>query len=144
MFDHDELLEVAPAQTIEVDRQRILAIDDDRDQVETMAYALRRQGFDVLTAHSIQAGRMAVDVYRPHLIILDIRLPDGCGLELCQDLADDTARCHIPVIVLSGMERSGVVRQARAAGCHFFLRKPYDPNALLLLAENAIGRESVW
>jgi CheY-like chemotaxis protein len=137
---HDEtIMELEPTPCPDALRRRILVIDDDQDQVETLAHALRRQGFDVLSAHSIRAGQAALAVALPELIIMDIRLPDGDGLTLCQQLADDPQTCEIPVIVLSGMERSDIVRRARAAGCLFFLRKPYDPNALLLLAQTALG-----
>ena len=61
------------------------------------------------------------------------------ALPLCQHLADDPTTCQIPVIILSGMEGPDIVRNARAAGCLFFLRKPYDPNALLLLTRDALG-----
>ena len=71
---------------------------------------------------------------------MDVGLPDGDGLMFCQRLADAPETCEIPVIILSGMDRADMVRQARAAGCQYFLRKPYDPNALLLLARHAIDR----
>jgi DNA-binding response OmpR family regulator len=124
--------------------RRILIVDDDRDQADTLAYALCKQGFDPLLAHTLQAGRVAVELHQPSLIIMDIRLPDGDGLSLCQQLADEPQTCQIPVIILSGMERPDIVRDARAAGCLFFLRKPYDPNALLLLARDALGLGKEW
>jgi len=135
----DTTIELDPISDETHVRQRILVIDDDREQTETLAYALRRQGFDVFTAHSFQEGLAAVELHRPQLLIMDIRLPDGDGLSLCERLADNSSTCEIPVIILSGMEGPNIVRRARSAGCHFFLRKPYDPNALLLLAESAIN-----
>jgi len=138
MLSDDTTLELEPVSNTGAVPRRILVIDDDQDQVETLAIALRRQGFDVQTAHNLRAGRAAIDLYLPELVIMDIRLPDGDGLSLCQQLTDDPATCEIPVIILSGMERSDIVRRARAAGCQYFLRKPYDPNALLLLAQSAI------
>lgn len=142
---HDETtLELEPAETHPAEKVRILLIDDDQDQVEALAFALRRQGFEVPTAHSVETGRRAIEIHRPHLVIMDIRLPDGDGLSLCQELADSPTTCELPVIILSGMERSDIVRRARAAGCEFFLRKPYDPNALLLLAESALGDHGRW
>jgi DNA-binding response OmpR family regulator len=144
MMQDETVLELAPVASAEAYRQRILVIDDDRDQVEALAFALRRQGFDVTTAHSLAAGRSAVNTIHPQLVIADLGLPDGDGLELCQQLADHEETCEIPVIALSGTERADIVRQARLAGCHFFLRKPYDPNALLLLAQNAIAHGPAW
>ena len=50
----------------------------------------------------------------------------------------------IPVIILSGMERPDIIRRSRAAGCQYFVRKPYDPNALLILVQHAIGETRGW
>lgn len=131
-------IDLEPTEQEQGTKQRILIIDDDVEQTQVLAYALRQQGFEVVTAHSVSAGHTSAELLQPHLIIMDIRLPDGDGLQLCQQLSDDLQLCHIPKIVVSGMERAGIVRHARAAGCQFYLRKPYDPNALLLLAENAL------
>lgn len=136
---NDTTIELNPVIDLELSRQRILLVDDDHEQAETLAFSLRRQGFEVMTAHSARAAMAAIELHQPQLVILDIRLPDGNGLELCQQLTDDADTCDIPVIILSGMEGADIVRRARAAGCQYFLRKPYDPNALLLLAESAIN-----
>jgi DNA-binding response OmpR family regulator len=144
MVIDEPLLELDPATTTAQIARRILIVDDDREQADTLAYALRKQGFDALLAHTIQSGRLAAELHLPNLIIMDIRLPDGDGLSLCQHLADDPQTCRIPVIILSGMESPDIVRDARAAGCLFFLRKPYDPNALLLLARDALGLAQRW
>jgi CheY-like chemotaxis protein len=79
---------------------------------------------------------------RPDLVILDLRLPDIDGLEVCERLADSPDTCGIPIIILSGMERPDIVRRSRAAGCTFFVRKPYDPNALLALIQHSLDKPS--
>jgi FixJ family two-component response regulator len=53
-------------------------------------------------------------------------------------LNNSAKTCDIPIIVVSGHERSDVVRRTRAAGGMFFLQKPYDPNCLLALVEHAL------
>jgi DNA-binding response OmpR family regulator len=144
MVSDEPVMELDPAKSTDQGTRRILIVDDDHDQADTLAYALRKQGFDVLLAHTLRAGQLSAELHSPQLIIMDIRLPDGDGLTLCQQLADAPATCQIPVIILSGMERPDIVRDARAAGCLFFLRKPYDPNALLLLARDALGLTRPW
>jgi CheY-like chemotaxis protein len=69
---------------------------------------------------------------------MDLRLPDADGLDLCQQLDESPSTCGIPVIVLSGMERPDIIRRAREVGCQYYVRKPYDPNALLLLIQHAL------
>jgi FixJ family two-component response regulator len=51
---------------------------------------------------------------------------------------DDAATCLIPIILISGQGDPSVVRRSRLAGCRYFVRKPYDPSALLLLARTAM------
>jgi CheY-like chemotaxis protein len=66
------------------------------------------------------------------------------GFSIGEELADDPSTSGVPVIVLSGMERPDIIRRARAAGCQYFIRKPYDPNALLVLIRSAIEEASAW
>ncbi|MCP4190071.1 MAG: response regulator [Planctomycetaceae bacterium] len=125
----------------DLDRQcgQILIVDDDRDQAFVLSTALRRLGFQAQVAHDLATAKQKIEDRLPQLIILDIRLPDGNGLEFCAKLGDAPETFNTPVVILSGMESSDIVRQARTAGCRYFLRKPYDPNSLLLIVENALA-----
>ena len=119
-------------------RGSILIIDDDESMAEVLAERLKRQHFRVIAATSGAAGLAAARSERPNLILLDLGLPDCDGLDVCQKMADSIETGHIPVIVLSGREGADLVRRCRAAGSCYFLRKPYDPNALLLLIRDAL------
>ena len=122
--------------------QTILVVDDDESQVVALEYRLRQQGFRVQTAHN---GSRAIELAReekPDLILLDLRLPDIEGFDVCAELADSSNACCIPVIILSGMERPDIVRRSRSAGCEYYVRKPYDPNVLLTLINNALDRDT--
>jgi CheY-like chemotaxis protein len=121
-------------------RQNILIIDDDDDQVDVLSHRLRSNGFETSSAESGQRGIDMVHEHRPHLVILDLRLPDIDGFSICQQLADNPETCAIPVIIVSGMVRPDIIRRSRSVGCQYYVRKPYDPNALLLLIENALGK----
>lgn len=116
----------------------ILIIDDDASIAAALAISLDRQGYHTETAKCGREGFALALVTRPDLVILDLRLPDVDGLTVCQMLADDPSTCTIPVIILSGMERPDIIRRSRAAGCQYFVRKPYDPNALLVLVQQSI------
>ena len=119
----------------------ILIVEDDESIADVLSIGLERQGFRTLIAHSGHEGMDLARSRRPHLVLLDLRLPDVDGFRVCRDLDDDPRTSGIPVIVLSGMERPDIIRRSRAAGCAYFVRKPYDPNALLVLIESAL-RES--
>jgi CheY-like chemotaxis protein len=128
----------APAKISAGKRQSILIIDDDEVLSDVLSRRLRQQGFDALMADSGQCGLARAKADQPSLILLDLRLPDADGITICEQLADDLETCAIPVIILTGMERPDILRRCRAAGCHYYLRKPYDPNALLILIRQAI------
>ncbi len=125
-------------------RQQVLIIDDDETIAEPLRMRLDGQGYDTLVALS---GHQALKLarQRPDCITLDLSLPDVDGFELCQQLVDDPETSEIPVIIVSGHDGGNILRRARAAGCHYFVRKPYDPNVLLTLIRQAIdeSRDSI-
>jgi CheY-like chemotaxis protein len=125
-------------------RHSILIVDDDHDQVEVLGRRLRGQGYETLVAHTGHDGAELARQQRPSLVVLDVRLPDTDGLRVCALLADAPETCAIPVILLSGMERPDIIRRARAVGSQFYVRKPYDPNALLILIQTAIREAETW
>jgi CheY-like chemotaxis protein len=140
-----ELLEQPqPAQENTGQRETILIVDDDEVVADVLSRRLQQQGFDTVTADTGAAGLAVARSEAPALIVLDVRLPDTDGFSLCQQLVDSPVTCGIPIIVLSGMERPDIVRRSRAAGCSFFLRKPYDPNVLLVLIRQAIDEREAW
>jgi DNA-binding response OmpR family regulator len=125
-------------------RQRILIVDDDPAQADVLAYRLSNQGFEVFVAGSGQQALDAARIESLDLVLLDIGLPDINGLAVCRELADDEETCGIPVIILSGRDEADMLRAARAAGCKYFVRKPYDPNALLLLIQDSLATAQSW
>jgi two-component system response regulator RpaA len=116
----------------------ILIVDDDEAAADVLSLRLSQQGFETTTAENGTLGLALARTERPSVILLDLRLPDMDGFELCQSLVDDEETSEIPVIIVSGLERPDVIRRSRAAGCHYYIRKPYDPNALLTLIRQAI------
>lgn len=142
---HAHLLEQPQARAHAPTRpQRILIIDDDDAMVDVLSQRLSSQGYEILVATSGDEGLAVARRQVPHLVLLDLRLPDADGFSVCQELADSAETCSIPVIILSGMERPDIIRRSRAAGCQYFVRKPYDPNALLILMQHAIGEARDW
>jgi CheY-like chemotaxis protein len=125
-------------------QDHILIVDDDEAQAEVLSIRFRGQGFATTMAATGRAGLSLARSQHPDLIVLDLRLPDVDGLNICRELTDDPQTCHIPVIILSGMERPDIIRSARSAGCQYYVRKPYDPNALLLVVETAIAEGKAW
>ncbi len=142
--DLASLPEVCPAPASVPRKHRVLIIDDDETLADVLSHGLKQQGFQAVTAYSGGAGLEQARRERPSAIILDLALPDVDGLSICEQLSDGAETCTTPIIILSGKQRPGLVRSCRAAGCHYFLRKPYDPNALLVLIRRAIDEAGRW
>jgi PAS domain S-box-containing protein len=107
----------------------MLLVEDNADTLRYLATVLRRRGHDVVTADTIAAARQALArADRPFdLLLSDIELPDGNGLELMRDLRD---RSEIPGIAMSGFGAEEDLQLSRAAGFLDHLIKPIDPARL--------------
>jgi len=116
----------------------VLIIEDDPLQLDFLEDGLTRQGFNVLAAMTCNGGVRLARSESPDVILLDVILPDGDGLKVCQSLVDDPRTADIPIIVLSGSDREDIVFLSRTSGSQYFLKKPFDPNTLLILINQAI------
>ncbi len=137
----DAMAQLQPVESETDRRHSILIVDDDQAQVEALSLRLRKQGFSTVLAFEGRSGLRKAREHRPDLVLLDLRLPDVDGFAVCEELVDSPETCHIPIIIVSGSDQADVVRTSRAAGCEYFVRKPYDPNVLLTLIEHALKRE---
>jgi DNA-binding response OmpR family regulator len=132
------LPQIQPAPIVARKQQTVLIIDDDDTLSEVLSHRLKQQGFRAVAAYCGKSGLAKAKTEPPAAIILDLGLPDVDGIAICEQLADARETCSVPIMILSGTDQPGIVRRCRAAGCHYFLRKPYDPNALLVLLRQAI------
>lgn len=133
-----------PAPAIIPQLPSVLIIDDDEGVSNVLAHCLKQQGFRTIITGSAAEGLARAKAEPLSAVILDLGLPDADGLMVCEQLADMPETCGVPIIVLSGRDGPGLVRRCRAAGCHYFIRKPYDPGALLVLLREAIRQTSLW
>lgn len=143
----DQLLPEPLAETTTQDPPtRILVVDDDKDQLTALSYRLEKLGYQTMTAESGESAIESATTRVPDLVLLDLCLPDADGFDICEQLGDSAVTCGVPVIILSALDTDDVVRRARSAGCTYYLRKPYDPNVLLALIQNALdsAQESDW
>ncbi len=117
-------------------RQRILLVEDNADTLRFLATVLGRRGYEVVTAETLAAARAALDrAERPFdLLLSDIELPDGSGLELVRGLRD---RGDIPAIAMSGFGAEEDQQLSRSAGFLDHLIKPIDTTRLELAMQRA-------
>ena len=117
--------------------QTILLVDDEPAIVAAMTPLLRSRGYHV-DAESTGRGALAMfDRSRPDLVILDLGLPDGDGIEICRAIR---ARSNVPIVVLSA--RAGEKEKVAALdrGADDYVTKPFGPEELLARVRAALRR----
>lgn len=122
------------------DKSQILIVEDDLDLSEMLNAYFRVQGYDVLTA---AWGKDAVKLsteHSPDLVVLDIRLPDIDGYEVCRQLRTNRRTQNIPVIFLTE-KRDRVDKLAGLElGVVDYITKPFDIQELRLRVRNSLRR----
>ncbi|MBV2264086.1 MAG: sigma 54-interacting transcriptional regulator [Thauera sp.] len=115
--------------TVTVAPARLLLVDDDADLLRLLAMRLQASGYQVATADCVAAARSRLGVERFDLVLSDVRLPDGDGLALFEDIR----RQHpaLPVILLTAHGSIPDAVEATALGVAGYLTKPFDSQALL-------------
>ena len=111
---------------------RVLIVEDDPGMTEYIAEILKQKGFQVFSALNGFSGLEAVRTSTPHVVILDIFMPEKDGLEMLVELRRFASA--LPVLVISGKQHllSGCSMElARQLGADDVLSKPFSPKALL-------------
>ena len=111
---------------------KIVNVEDDPSSREATSEILRLEGFTVLEAATGQdALRIVADV-KPQLVVLDVRLPDINGYEICRRLKADRATASIPILHVSASYVSGKDRvRGLEGGADAYLVKPVEPDELI-------------
>jgi len=116
---------------------RILVVDDDAAIRTVVREALRRQGHTVETAGSVAEQRAAIDSFAPEVLITDVVLPDGNGLDVVPALI--AADPGLPVIVLSAQNTLTTAIRATEQGAFEYLPKPFDLEELARAVQDALS-----
>ncbi len=121
-------------------KSRILIVEDDFDISNMLRLYFTSQGYDVDVA---PRGGTALEKTRadpPHLIVLDIMLPDIDGYEVCRRLRTSMRTSHIPIIFLTQKDERSDKLHGLELGADDYITKPFDIEELKLRAQNAIAR----
>jgi DNA-binding response OmpR family regulator len=119
----------------DVDRKRVLVIDDDLPLRGMLAAALRKHGFQVLLAGDGEEGQRAAKLHNPHVILLDLAMPRVNGWDFLQRLQETGQIGRVPIIVVSAhlrVEPQAVLQMGVSA----ILPKPFNLPELIDLIEH--------
>jgi len=117
---------------------KILIADDSPVQRQLLASFLSPKGFEAVFAVDALQAWMAALRSAPQLILLDINMPGGTGIEVLKRLRMSSKTQHIPVIVVSGEENPATESMAQSLGAVGFLHKPVGQEQLCAAVDRAL------
>jgi DNA-binding response OmpR family regulator len=118
---------------------KLLLVDDDYGLAEVTAFALRREGYLVITAHD---GVQALECWAsesPDLILLDVQMPRKDGLATCRDVRNQS---DVPIILLTVRATDDDVVRGFALGADDYVTKPFSPRQLIARIQAILRRRS--
>ncbi len=121
-------------------KSRLLVVEDDVDIANMLKIYFSGMDFDVDVAHRGSDALERTKQVLPHLIVLDIMLPDIDGYEVCRNLRTSTRTSHIPVIFLTQKDERSDKLQGLELGADDYITKPFDIEELKLRVTGAIRR----
>ena len=120
--------------------QKILLIEDEPDIRKTLEYNLSREGFDVACASSLSEGKNHINADQFSLILLDLMLPDGSGLDLCRELKSDSEKKTTPIIILTAKDDEVDKVVGFELGADDYVTKPFSVRELILRVKAVLKR----
>jgi DNA-binding NtrC family response regulator len=120
---------------------KILVVDDEKNVQDTLKKLLETEGYEVLTARDAAEAQAFFTGPQPDVILLDLQLPDGHGLELLPTLKKQWPDSE--VIVLTGHATFDAAVEATKRGAFHFQNKPFDSKGLLVLVARALEHKEL-
>lgn len=121
--------------------QSILIVDDDKEIRALLGRYLKDQGYRVTTAESRRSLERGIADFRPDLIVLDIMLPDGSGLDICRELR--ASQNKTPIILLTALKEDVDRIIGLEIGADDYLGKPFNPRELVARIKAVLRRAYV-
>ena len=120
---------------------KLLLIEDDKIMSQVMARMFTSEKYEVSLSHTAEDGFKTCLKELPDLVILDINLPDGNGLDLCKRMKENQRIRHIPIVFLTGDATSVDSKiQGMENGAEDYILKPFIADELIARVAGIIKR----
>jgi DNA-binding response OmpR family regulator len=119
---------------------KTLVVDDDSEFTDLIKIILEPNAFQVFVANSGKKGVALAKEVRPDIVILDLYMPGMDGWQVCKQIRKFS---NVPIIILSAINKPGMVAQALDAGADDFLLKPMPSEILIAHLRKSIRRARV-
>lgn len=127
---------------IEMPKNSIIVVEDERDMAELVAMRLKREGYEVRVVHD---GLSALDFIRcdpPDLVLLDIMLPKMSGTEVLKEMRGDPRASSVPVIMLTARGEESDIVVGLEFGADDYVTKPFSMSVLMARVAAVLRRST--
>ena len=114
--------------------KNILIVEDDKILNKGVSFFLNKEGYNVISAYTKEEGKLAILQNKIDFLLLDVNLPDGCGLDFCKEISD---KMDFPVVFLTANDTEEDMIKGFESGCDDYMSKPFSID-ILKLKINAI------
>ena len=119
-------------------RKHLLLVEDDPIILSNVSSALEEEGFDVTQASTLKKAREVVADSRPvDLILLDVNLPDGNGIEFCKEVRESNTT--VPILMITAQTEEEQAVKGLSLGASDYVRKPFGLAELIARIRNFLG-----
>lgn len=119
---------------------KILIVEDDKILNRGVAFALKKEGYEVVSAFSKEEGHSYIFNGEIDFLLLDINLPDGNGLELCRKIRND---CNFPIVFLTANNTEEDMVKGFELGCDDYISKPFSVEVLKYKVNAILRRKNL-
>ena len=128
-----------PSHSMNGETAHILIVEDESSIADTLAYALRAEGFETLWCNRGERALASLTTFKPSLIILDVGLPDRSGFELCKEIRQTS---RVPIIFLTARNEEVDRILGLELGADDYVTKPFSPRELAARVKAILRRVS--
>ena len=119
---------------------RILIADDEPNIVASLEFLMRKCDYEVCVARDGDEALQLAETFRPHLVLLDVMMPERSGYELCREIRARPELSDIKVVMLSAKGGQADVRKGLEAGADLYVTKPFSNRELLDKIKGLLAR----
>jgi DNA-binding response OmpR family regulator len=117
----------------------VVLVEDQEVIATTVTYIIESCGAPVEAAGTLAAALELIRRVRPKVILMDVELPDGLGVDLCAVIRSEPAIAEAAIYLVSTHDPDTLRAMAQEAGANGYLCKPFDPDRLLELVSSALA-----
>src|SRR5438105_3733615 len=113
------------------DKHRILLVDDEEDILNFLSYNLKKEGYEVYTALNGHDGIALAKKHTPHLIVLDVMMPEMDGIETCRIIRENKDLSNVLIVFLSARSEDYTQIAGFDSGADDYITKPIKPRVFI-------------